>query len=83
MGLISVPDPPCGGAPCADLLRNLAAAAEHRDVVGVAKGLLMAATDCGADAAFDLLRTESQHRNVKLWQVAEGIVREHDARLAM
>jgi putative methionine-R-sulfoxide reductase with GAF domain len=45
-----------------------------RDVIGQAKGILMATRRVDADTAFDLLRTTSQHRNVKLRAVAEQVV---------
>jgi AmiR/NasT family two-component response regulator len=45
-----------------------------RDVIGQAKGILMATQHVDADTAFDLLRTTSQHRNVKLRALAEQVV---------
>ncbi len=45
-----------------------------RDVIGQAKGVLMATRSIDADAAFDLLRTTSQGRNEKLRAVAEHVV---------
>lgn len=45
-----------------------------RDVIGQAKGILMATRHIDADAAFDLLRTTSQNLNVKLRTVAEHVV---------
>ena len=45
-----------------------------RDVIGQAKGILMATRHIDADAAFDLLRTTSQDRNVKLRAVADHVV---------
>lgn len=44
-----------------------------RDVIGQAKGMLMARLDLDADAAFDALRTASQHGNVKLREIAEQV----------
>ena len=45
-----------------------------RDVIGQAKGILMATRHVDADTAFDLLRTTSQHRNVKLRALADQVV---------
>jgi putative methionine-R-sulfoxide reductase with GAF domain len=45
-----------------------------RDVIGQAKGVLMATRQIDAEAAFDLLRTTSQGRNEKLRAVAEHVV---------
>ena len=49
-------------------------AIENRDVIGQAKGLLMAHKSIGSDAAFDLLRRASQSLNVKTDEVAERVV---------
>ena len=49
-------------------------AIENRDVIGQAKGLLMARRNVTGDAAFELLRDASQRLNVKLSQVAEHMV---------
>jgi transcriptional regulator with GAF, ATPase, and Fis domain len=45
-----------------------------RDVIGQAKGILMATRHVDADAAFDLLRTTSQERNVKVRALAEQVI---------
>ena len=45
-----------------------------RDVIGQAKGILMATRHVDADAAFDLLRTTSQKRNVRLRARAEQVI---------
>ncbi len=45
-----------------------------RDVIGQAKGILMATRHVDADAAFDLLRTTSQKRNVKVRALAEQVI---------
>ena len=74
MGSVDVPDPPCGRADCARLLASLATAIERRDVIGVAKGLIMAGSSCTVDEAFDVLVQASMHRNVKLHLVATEIV---------
>ena len=45
-------------------------ALETRDIIGQAKGIIMAAMSCSADQAFHLLRQQSQHENRKLVEVA-------------
>jgi len=56
------------------LTEHLREALESRDVIGQAKGILMAQRCCTPDAAFEALRKVSQHRNVKLREVAEQVV---------
>jgi GAF domain-containing protein len=53
---------------------NLERALESRDVIGQAKGILMAREGCTADEAFDLLRRESQQRNEKVIDIARRLV---------
>jgi GAF domain-containing protein len=55
---------------------QLAEALESRDVIGQAKGILIAGHRCTADRAFEILVERSQHENRKLRVVAEDIVRE-------
>ena len=74
MGSIPVPVPPCGTAACAELNANLAQAAVSRDVIGMAKGILMERHGIDEDAAFDRLVTMSQRTNVKLREIAENLV---------
>ena len=50
------------------------AAIESRDVIGQAKGLLMARRNITGDAAFELLREASQRLNVKVHRVAEQVI---------
>jgi GAF domain-containing protein len=57
-----------------DLAQNLQAALEYRDVIGQAKGVLMARRGVTADTAFSLLRHHSQTTNTKLRDVAENVV---------
>lgn len=57
----------------AQLNDQLQEALSSRAVIEQAKGMLMARRGCGADEAFNLLRRASQHRNIKLRDVA-GIV---------
>ena len=49
-------------------------ALQSRDLIGQAKGILMAREGITADEAFDMLRRASQRLNVKLRDVAGGIV---------
>jgi hypothetical protein len=58
----------------AQLLR----AVDTRDIIGQAKGILMQRQDISAEAAFELLCRGSQHRNVKLSDLARAITRRHD-----
>ena len=74
MGSIPVPVPPCGTAACAELTADLAKAAVSRDVVGMAKGILMERHGIGEDEAFTRLVAMSQHTNVKLREIAENLV---------
>ena len=56
------------------LAEQLEAAIESRDVIGQAKGLIMAQTGVDADGAFELLRSKSQQQNCKLRDVAQMLV---------
>ena len=49
-------------------------ALQSRDLIGQAKGILMAREGVDAGEAFDMLRRASQRLNVKLRQVAGGII---------
>ncbi|MBS3941423.1 MAG: GAF and ANTAR domain-containing protein [Actinobacteria bacterium] len=53
---------------------NLKRALESRDVIGQAKGILMAQHQLTAEAAFELLRRTSQDQNVKLRELAAQVV---------
>jgi GAF domain-containing protein len=57
-----------------DLVDNLRVALESRDVIGQAKGIIMERERCTADRAFEILRTLSQARNVKLRDLAQRVV---------
>jgi len=54
--------------------RQLHIALEHRDVIGQAKGMLMATNHITADDAFDILRRASQRSNRKLYDLAQDLV---------
>lgn len=56
------------------LSEQLAAAMASRAEIEQAKGIIMASTGCSPDAAFDRLREQSQHENVKLRDLAREIV---------
>lgn len=60
---------------------QLRTAIGSRDVIGQAKGILMARANVDADTAFEMLREQSQHRNQKLRDLAEQIVQQHDAKV--
>jgi len=53
---------------------NLERKADTRDLIGRAKGILMARSDIDDDQAFELLRRASQRLNIKLVAVAENVV---------
>ena len=54
-------------------LEMIQAALETRDVIGQAKGVIMAALACSPDEAFRLLKEQSQHENRKLVEVAADV----------
>jgi GAF domain-containing protein len=56
------------------LTTQLREAISSRAVIEQAKGVLMARNGIDADAAFERLRHDSQHRNVKLRAIAQEIV---------
>lgn len=57
-----------------ELAGNLSVALEHRDVIGQAKGILMAQSDLSAEEAFDVLRRASQRSNRKLHELARDVI---------
>ena len=69
-------DPPACLEECIALVAQLKRALVTRDVIGQAKGILMAHQGLSADAAFDALRRASQRTNVKLHEVASRVVDE-------
>ncbi len=56
---------------------HLRKAIESRDVIGQAKGIIMARRGVSAEAAFDVLRRTSQNLNVKLAEVASALATRH------
>jgi GAF domain-containing protein len=57
------------------LVVNLEEALTSRDIIGQAKGIIMASHRVDADTAFAALRRASQHANRKLRAIAEDVVR--------
>jgi GAF domain-containing protein len=57
-----------------ELQEQLYTAIESRDVIGQAKGILIAREGVDADTAFQLLRSRSQSSNQKLREVARRLV---------
>lgn len=53
---------------------HLQRAVTSRTEIDLAKGMLMALHGCDEDEAFDRLKTESQHRNVKLRLIAHELL---------
>jgi GAF domain-containing protein len=56
------------------LTEHLREALESRDVIGQAKGILMARRACTPDGAFEALRKASMRKNVKLRDIADEVV---------
>ena len=54
-------------------IEHLRRALETRTVIGQAMGILMERRKITADEAFDELRTASQHANVRLAELAQGL----------
>ena len=53
---------------------QLKEALETRDVIGMAKGILIAQETIDEEAAFNMLRKASQHKNIKLRELARELV---------
>jgi GAF domain-containing protein len=56
------------------LIEQLRSSLTSRTVIDQALGIIMARERCGQDRAFAILRTASQHSNVKLREIAAAIV---------
>jgi AmiR/NasT family two-component response regulator len=56
------------------VIEQLQEALQSRDVIGQAKGIIQAREGLGPDQAFARLRDMSQHRNVKLRDLAKAVV---------
>ena len=63
------------------VIEQLQEALQSRDVIGQAKGIIQARDGCGPDEAFERLRDISQHRNVKLRDLARAVVDSPDETL--
>jgi ANTAR domain len=61
--------------------RDLQQVLLSRDVIGQAKGILMERLEITPEDAFDLLRRSSQHLNLKLREVARGLVETGEFRM--
>ena len=59
------------------LNEHLAEAMRSRATIEQAKGILMAQSNVGPDAAFELLRSASQRENRKLRDIAQELVDRH------
>ena len=60
-----------------NLVEQLQRAVESRDVIGQAKGILMAREWCSPDDAFEMLKRASQRENRKLVDIASDIVQRY------
>jgi len=56
------------------LSEGLRTAMEHRAAIEQAKGLIIGATGCSPDEAFQQLKSQSQHENVKLRDIAARLL---------
>ncbi len=60
------------------LSEQLGEAMASRAVIEQAKGVIMSSVGCSADAAFDILRQQSQAENAKLRDIATDLVAQQD-----
>jgi GAF domain-containing protein len=60
------------------VIDQLQEAIQSRDVIGQSKGIIQAREGCGPDEAFERLRDISQHRNIKLRDLAKAVVEAPD-----
>ena len=58
----------------AEMSENLQHALASRALIDQALGIIMGQNRCSADEAFDILRTTSQNRNIKLRDIAAAMV---------
>ncbi|HWO63364.1 MAG TPA: ANTAR domain-containing protein, partial [Umezawaea sp.] len=56
------------------LVEQMRTAMASRSVIDQAMGVVMAQNRCSAEAAFALMTRASQNRNIKLREIARGIV---------
>jgi GAF domain-containing protein len=64
----------CAYAKAQAFIDQLQEALQSRDVIGQAKGIIQARERVGPDEAFERLRDISQHRNIKLRELAKALV---------
>jgi hypothetical protein len=57
-----------------EAIAHLSTALESRDLIGQAKGVIIATMGCSSDEAFRLLKEQSQHENRKVVDIAAEIV---------
>lgn len=81
MASMPVPEPPCGGLLCAELLDRMVDGARDAQVIGRATGVIMGRTDCSAAEAGDCLAEVADHRALTLRQAASAILTQHAAHL--
>lgn len=62
-----------------DSNRDLLAAMQNRTVIDLAVGIIMGQNRCSQERAVEILKTASNHRNVKLRELAEELVASVDA----
>jgi GAF domain-containing protein len=60
------------------LVKGLQTAVESRHMIGVAQGILMQNYGIDMEQAFEVLRRYSSHKNIKLREVAEHVVKAGD-----
>jgi AmiR/NasT family two-component response regulator len=65
----------------ASRLENADVAIARRDVLGMAKGLMMASVGCGADEAFAMLAAQASAEGRKAFDVADELVQRHQRRI--
>ncbi len=63
------------------LSEQLHAAIRSRDIIGQAKGVIMAREDVNADTAFQMLRQRSQDQKRRLRDLAQEIVADHEVHI--
>jgi GAF domain-containing protein len=56
------------------MIGHLEQALANRDLIGMAKGIIMTNEKVSRDQAFKILATASQHRNIKLHEIAAEVV---------
>ena len=73
---MTAPDGPAAGRRQEQITDAVSAITEQRAVIEQAKGMLMFIYGIDADAAFGLLRYQSQNHNIKLRLIAEQIAKD-------